>query len=910
MTDGTLDQVLHRTCVASPAETAVRSGTQELTYQELERAAIGFASGLQDVGVRRGDRVAIALPNCADAAVAIYGTLTAGAVIVPLNPTIKAEKLAAILKDCSAAMLVCAPPLIENTSRVRDEMPELRIAITGTEAPLGFFTFNDLRKQQRDIDVVRPLEIDLAAIIYTSGSTGMPKGVVMTHRNMVFAATCISDLLQMSSADRVLCVIPLSFDYGLYQLFLCVQVGAMLLLEPGVGYPGRLVSIMSEQQVTGLPGVPTLFRVLLSLPGLSERDWRHLRFITSTGAVLSKDTIQRLRRTFPKASLYSMYGLTECKRVSYLPPSELDRRPDSVGIPIPGTDAWIEDETGHRLGPGGVGQLVVRGPHVMQRYWNDLKATSERLREGQWPWERTLVTGDLFRTDDDGFLYFVGRQDDIIKSRGEKISPREVEDVLLAAPGVLHAAVVGIPHELLGQAVCAHVSPQPGVVLQPHALNDFCRTRLEDHVVPHHIVIHEQLPRTPNGKIDRRALAEGNSGKETTPSIVSQPDSWDQQKEFAILLQDSQRLLGCRATDVPVGVSVADWLHISRFVEATGDENPLYLDIQYGAQSWWRTLLAPPAFVLSIQVPESAGALTLRKYDAVETLKRLDLWWTDHIKLGDRVSADLHIVDVNKGPVWRNRDTVEIRSQATYKSERRPIASATGLVQIHPVRLGHELFVERVMHSYTEKEIEQIEKGLDAEPEARGARSRFHADITVGDRLPQIVRGPLTWSELITWTIAEGRSWPAGNIHHRDLLDHPGNVRPHGTTGWPVSDRKHAREDLLACANVGFRTPCARGSMIVALVAQLITTWMGDDAFLRHLSTSLDVPLLYGDTLWLNGHVTDKFVQEIGTRDYFAVAVAVSGVNQIGQRVVSATAIVLLPNPGRPLELPVGDGQS
>lgn len=903
MTASTLADVLHSTGIAAASRIALRGGSRELTYHDFDNAASSVAANMRAIGVRRGDRVAIALPNDVDAAIAIYGALRAGAVIVPLNPTIKSAKLASILNDCTPSMLICTATTAETISHTRDTMRELRIVVTGAEPEPDLLAFDDLRREN-DFDNGGPLEVDLAAIIYTSGSTGIPKGVMMTHRNMVFAATCISRLLEMSAADRVLSVLPLSFDYGLYQLFLCVQVGATLFLESGIGYPGRLVSMMTEQGITGLPGVPTLFRVLLSLPRLGEHDWTNLRFLTNTAAALSKDTIHALRTTFPHAKLYSMYGLTECKRVSYLPPSELDRRPDSVGLPIPGTDVWIEDEAGNRLGPGQVGELMVRGPHVMQGYWRDVKSTSQCLREGEWPSSRTLATGDLFRSDDAGFLYFVGRQDDMIKSRGEKISPREVEDVLLAAPGVLDAAVIGMPHEVLGQEVCAHVSPRPGVVLELQALSDFCRARLEDHVVPTRIFIHDELPKMASGKIDRQALKNGDVGKSaaTTAGSANSPDF---QKQLATLFAESRRLIGHRATDVPAGVSIADWVNISRFVEATGDENPLYLDVRYSAESWWRTMLAPPAFVLGIQVPQSTGALHARDYDVVDMLTGVELWWNDHIKLGDRVSADLHIADVSYGRGWRGRETVEITSSVVYKSESRHVAAGTGVVRMHPLLLGEEFFVERAIYKYTDEEIERIEAGLNAEPAPRGSTTRFHADVTVGEQLPQIVRGPFTWSELITWIIAEGRPAPAGNIRHRSLVQHPGNVRPHATTGWPISDRKHAREDLLACAGVGFRAPCAREPFIVSLVTQLITTWMGDDAFLRHLSTSLHLPVLYGDTLWLNGTVTKKFVQQIGEREYFAIAIDVDVVNQIGEPAATATAIVLLPEPGRPLLLPL-----
>src|SRR3954467_9223620 len=353
-----------------------------------------------------------------------------------------------------------------------------------------------------------PLEADLAAGIYTSGSTGEPKGGTLTHHNMTFAADSIIEYLGMHAGDRVLCTSPLSFDYGLYQLLMSIRVGATVVLEHGFTLPGRIVQLLERERITGLPGVPTLFGVLTGLRGLAERELPHLRVLTNTGQALSAATIEALRTTFPGAALFSMYGLTECKRVSYLPPEELDRRPGSVGRAIPGTEAWVLRDDGRRAGPGEVGELMVRGGHVMQGYWEAPEATAERLGPGRWPWERVLATGDLFRTDEEGFLYFVGRRDDLIKSRGEKVVPREVEDVLHAAGGVAEAAVVGVPDERLGQAVLAHVAARPRAALDAAALRAHCAAALEAHMVPARIVVHEgALPRTPNGKVDRRALA-------------------------------------------------------------------------------------------------------------------------------------------------------------------------------------------------------------------------------------------------------------------------------------------------------------------------------------------------------------------------------------------------------------------
>ena len=497
MTARTLGEDLRASAARDPDRDAVVRGERTVSYGELDQLVEGFAAYLTELGVSRGDRVAIVLPNGVDAAIAIYGVLRAGAAFSPLNPTIKREKLAHVLSDSGAAAVLCDAERAETVRSAVEMAGEIPV-VTDVEAMAGEGGASD-----------RPVSVDLAAVIYTSGSTGDPKGVTLTHANMTFAGDSIIEYLGMQASDVVLCVLPLSFDYGLYQLLMSMRVGATLVLEPNFAFPGRVVQLLEAQKVTGLPGVPTVFQVLLSLRGLADRELPHLRFLTNTGAALPEPVVESLRRTFPNARLFSMYGLTECKRATYLPPEQLAARPTSVGVPIPGTEAWVEDEDGNALGPGQIGELMIRGAHVMQGYWGDPEATGERLRPGRWPWERVLASGDLFRTDDEGYLYFVGRRDDLIKSGGEKVVPREVEDVLHQAPGVREAAVVGIDDRLLGQAVHAHVSPHAEAELDEAALRAYCADHLEDHMVPRRILIHAELPRTSNGKIDKLALAGG-----------------------------------------------------------------------------------------------------------------------------------------------------------------------------------------------------------------------------------------------------------------------------------------------------------------------------------------------------------------------------------------------------------------
>jgi long-chain acyl-CoA synthetase len=492
----TIGEDLRAAAAAEPDKVAVVTSDGALTYGELDFAAERVARGLWSGGVERGDRVALLLANGLEAVVSIYGVLRAGAALSPLHPSVKRDKLAYVLAHSGARLLI--------TDADRAEVGRAGAGDAG-----GVEVCDDVRGLDGPGRSGNPpLSVDLAGIIYTSGSTGEPKGVTVNHANMTFVADSIIEYLEMSEDERVLSVLPLSFGYGLYQLLTCVRSRATLVLEPGFGLAGRIVELLERERITALPGVPTVFAVLLSLRSLGERHLPALRTLTNAGAPLPSATAEALRKTFPAVRIFCMYGQTEAQRVCYLPPDELAARPGSVGIPIPGTEAWIEDERGEVAAPGAVGELIVRGAHVMQGYWADPQATSERLRPGRWSWERVLATGDLFRSDDDAYLYFVSRTDDIIKCRGEKVVPREIEEVLHAASEVHEAAVVGVPDSLLGEAVIAHVSPEPGKEVDAQALRRRCAEQLEDYMVPKRVVIHDALPRTPNGKLDRRALTD------------------------------------------------------------------------------------------------------------------------------------------------------------------------------------------------------------------------------------------------------------------------------------------------------------------------------------------------------------------------------------------------------------------
>lgn len=496
-----------------PDKIALVCDGQRLTYAQIEEQANRLANGLLRLGMGRGDRVAVWLPNSAEAVIAIFAILKAGGVFTVVNPTTKTDRLAYVLNNCAATGLFVSARTGKEALRLLRAVPSLRFVVlcgeraeeTAQQGP-ELASFDHLLASASPVRPPCPaIDIDLACLIYTSGSTGDPKGVMSTHANMVFAASSIIQYLENTPEDIVINVLPLSFDYGLYQLLMVFKFGGTLVLERSFAYPAAVLRRIEEERVTGLPGVPTLFAMLLQMD-LGRFDLSSLRYLTNTAAALPVEHIRRLREAFPWARLYSMYGLTECKRTLYLPPEELDRRPGSVGIPIPGTECWVEDEAGNRLGPGEIGELVVRGSHVMQGYWGDPEETARRYRPGRYPAERLLYTGDLFWMDEEGFFYFVARKDDIIKSRGEKVAPKEVEGVIYQLPGVVEVAVVGVPDELLGQAIKAFIVCGDGHALTEQEVLRHCRQHLEDFKVPHYVEFRSSLPKTPSGKIKRSAL--------------------------------------------------------------------------------------------------------------------------------------------------------------------------------------------------------------------------------------------------------------------------------------------------------------------------------------------------------------------------------------------------------------------
>lgn len=509
-----VESFLERSAKCFPDKTAVICEGRRLTYREIDESANRLSNSLITEGIERWDRVAVYLDNSVEAVISVFAILKAGGVFLVVNPTTKIDKLVYILNNCRAKGLVMPARKFEAMqAHLASETQLSRVWLAGSATDEGFAGQGSAIALDSVLEKGNPaqppkknIDIDLAALIYTSGSTGRPKGVMLTHLNIVSAATSITTYLENTPDDIIINLLPLSFDYGLYQVLMAFKMGGTIVLERSFTYPHTVIETIVREKVTGLPLVPTISAVLLQLD-LSKYDFPHLRYISNTAAALPTHHITKLRELFPHVKLYSMYGLTECKRVSYLPPDQIDIRPTSVGRGMPNEEVYIIDENGERVPPGVLGELVVRGANVMKGYWELPKETDERLKPGPFPGEKVLYTGDLFRADEEGYLYFYGRKDDIIKTRGEKVSPREVEDVIYRLKGVAEVAVIGVPDAILGSAIKAVITAVPGAELTRQQVLAHCAANLEVFMVPKLVEFCDSLPKTESGKISKRLVA-------------------------------------------------------------------------------------------------------------------------------------------------------------------------------------------------------------------------------------------------------------------------------------------------------------------------------------------------------------------------------------------------------------------
>lgn len=498
----------------TPAAEALAYGSARLDYAALAASVEGAAGALLDAGVQARERVAVFLEKRVENVAAMFGAALAGAVFVPVNPQLKAAQVAHILADCNVRVLVTSNERLAQLQGVLALCPDLRtVFVTGTPAALAACDVRGWDASQRApgaavLAARRPIDADMAAILYTSGSTGKPKGVVLSHRNMVAGANSVASYLHITPQDRILSVLPLSFDYGLSQLTCAFLAGASVVLINHLFAKDILNAVVAER-ITGLAAVPPLW---LQLANLAWPGGCSLRYLTNSGGALPTTTVAGLRAALPGAELFLMYGLTEAFRSTYLPPSELARRPDSMGRAIPNAQVMVVRPDGSPCAPNEPGELVHRGALVALGYWNDPVKTAERFKPapGHDPAlplvEMAVWSGDTVRIDEEGFLYFIGRGDDMIKVSGYRVSPLEVEEVVHATGLASEAVAFGVPHPQLGQAIVLLAVPRDAGVTGGALLKE-CQRRLPAWMVPAHIALQDaSLPRNPNGKIDRKLL--------------------------------------------------------------------------------------------------------------------------------------------------------------------------------------------------------------------------------------------------------------------------------------------------------------------------------------------------------------------------------------------------------------------
>lgn len=517
-----LHELIFCSAEESPARVALTYAGQNLSYGQLADGVRSFATGLIELGVARSERVAIYLEKRPETVIACFGASAAGAVFVPVNPLLKPEQVEHILRDCNVCVLVTSKDRYALLNETLAHCADLRcvVLIDGVDSTTPVKRINGGPAVHAWADAIhhasdrahRVIDIDMLAILYTSGSTGLPKGVVLSHRNMVTGAKSVAQYLENNSEDTLLSALPLSFDAGFSQLTTAFHAGARVVL---LNYllPRDVLNALEREHVTGLTGVPPLWIQLTQLKWpdtIAER----LRYMANTGGRMPLETLKFLRKVAPKTKVFLMYGLTEAFRATYLPPDQVDLRPDSIGKAIPNAEVLVLREDGSECGPDEPGELVQRGALVGMGYWNDVEKTAERYRplpgreQGLVLQETAVFSGDTVRKDQEGFLYFIGRRDEMIKTSGYRVSPNEIEEVVYATDRVGECAALGVAHPALGQAIVVVAAPRPGGVIDGAALTSELKQRLPAYMVPMHLEFRPApLPRNPNGKIDRKLLS-------------------------------------------------------------------------------------------------------------------------------------------------------------------------------------------------------------------------------------------------------------------------------------------------------------------------------------------------------------------------------------------------------------------
>lgn len=513
-----LHQLLIQQASYSPSKTAITHRKNSWNYQQLSHLVEKQAQALLGVNLKPQHRVAIYLPKQIETVTSFLSISLAAGVFVPINPVLKSAQVRHILNDCNVQILITSKSRLQSLTAILENCPDLHtIILAENEAPdndnypaqhiLGWQDFLNHCNNQALPTVI---DTNMAAILYTSGSTGKPKGVVLSHYNIVAGAQSVADYLHITEKDKLLAVLPFSFDYGLNQLTSSLLQGATCVLLDYL-LPRDVIKALEKHSITGLAAVPPLWSQLAALKW-PETINQHLRYMTNSGGKMPKAILDAICKKVPDSQFFLMYGLTEAFRSTYLPPEQITLRPDSMGKAIPNAEILVVREDGSLCAPHEPGELVHRGSLVAMGYWNDLEKTAIRFKPapnqiaGLPLTEIAVWSGDQVTVDEEGYLYFVGREDDMLKTSGYRVSPTEIEEVIYSSGLVKEAAAIGIPHETLGQSIIVILSTDDEDLVNEAQLIDLCRSQLANFMVPTKIIVLAELPKNPNGKIDRKKL--------------------------------------------------------------------------------------------------------------------------------------------------------------------------------------------------------------------------------------------------------------------------------------------------------------------------------------------------------------------------------------------------------------------
>ena len=519
-----IHQSISHSAQLKPSASALLFKDQIFTYSQLQHNVEQVASALLGLGIEAGERVAVYLPTQPETVFSLFGAAAAGACFVPINPLLKSHQVAHILTHCGAKVLITSAARLALLLRILDTCPDLHtitlvedlVPEAATSIPqrlMGYTEFCHL--SGGNLAPHRRVDTDMAAILYTSGSTGNPKGVVLSHRNMVAGAHSVTGYLGNSSADRVLAVLPLSFDAGLSQLTTAFSVGASVILMDYL-LPRDVLRALVRYGITGFAAVPSLWNQLKELEWPAQAA-QSLRYITNTGGPMPVSTTRMLQQILPSTDIFLMYGLTEAFRSTYLAPDQVNVRPHSIGKAIPNAQILVINAEGRECAPNEPGELVHCGVLVSLGYWNDPDETAKRFKPCPHrspeitSTELAVWSGDQVMKDEEGYLYFINRNDEMIKTSGYRVSPTEIEDIIHGTGLVTEAVAVGLPHAALGQAILLVVTPSLGAKgddILKNAVLSRCRRELSNFMVPTLVSVQDTVPHNANGKIDRRRLFE------------------------------------------------------------------------------------------------------------------------------------------------------------------------------------------------------------------------------------------------------------------------------------------------------------------------------------------------------------------------------------------------------------------